>query len=63
MAGGQLRNVVLTAASVAGDQPIRCEHLLEGLKAEYRKQGREMPRKLEGLVTQVNLLKQANNDA
>jgi hypothetical protein len=63
MAGGHLRNVVLTAASVAGDQPIRCEHLLEGLKAEYRKQGREMPRKLEGLVTQVNLLKQANNDA
>lgn len=52
LAGGQLRNVVLTAASFASDQPIRCEHLLEGLKAEYRKQGRDLPRKLEGLATQ-----------
>lgn len=63
LAGGQLRNVVLTAASFAGDQPINCEHLLEGLKAEYRKQGREMPRKLEGLAASVNFPKQANNDA
>lgn len=51
LAGGQLRNVVLTAASFAGSQPINCAHLLEGLKAEYRKQGREMPRKLEGLAS------------
>lgn len=51
LAGGQLRNVVLTAASFAGNRPIGCEHLLEGLRAEYRKQGREMPRKLEGLAS------------
>lgn len=51
LAGGQVRNVVLTAASFAGDISIRCEHILEGLRAEYRKQGRDMPRKLEGLVS------------
>ncbi|ACE86306.1 ATP-binding protein [Cellvibrio japonicus] len=50
LAGGQVRNVVLTAASFAGGELIGCEHLLEGLRAEYRKQGRDMPRKLEGLV-------------
>jgi hypothetical protein len=54
LAGGQLRNVVLTAASFASDRPIRCEHLLEGLKAEYRKQGRDLPRKLEGLAAPIN---------
>ncbi len=50
MAGGQVRNVVLTAAVVAGSNSIKINHLLEGLKAEYRKQGREMPRKLELLA-------------
>jgi hypothetical protein len=50
MAGGQVRNVVLTAVVVAGNNNIKISHLLEGLKAEYRKQGREMPRKLELLA-------------
>ncbi len=51
LAGGQLRNVVLTAAALAGDNTISCEHLINGLRAEYRKQGRSMPRKLEALAT------------
>lgn len=46
-AGGQLRNVVITAAACAGDGPITSAHLLKGLLAEYRKLGRDMPGKLE----------------
>lgn len=49
-AGGQLRNVVLTAAACAGHGPIRCGHLLTGLNAEYRKIGRELPAKLNQLA-------------
>jgi hypothetical protein len=48
--GGQLRNVVLTAAACAGDGPITAEHMLAGLQAEYRKQGRDMPAKLQQIV-------------
>lgn len=49
LAGGQLRNVVLTALVHADTQYVSAENLLEGLRAEYRKLGREMPKKLEGL--------------
>ena len=51
LAGGQLRNVVLTAAVYATGHSINNANLLEGLRAEYRKQGRDLPRKLEGLNT------------
>lgn len=50
LAGGQLRNVVLTAAVYAEGNAISNTNLLEGLRAEYRKQGREMPKKLEALA-------------
>lgn len=49
LAGGQVRNVVLTAAAYADSHDITNANLLEGLRAEYRKQGREMPKKLENL--------------
>jgi hypothetical protein len=49
LAGGQVRNVVLTAAAYAESHEITNANLLEGLRAEYRKQGREMPKKLENL--------------
>ena len=51
LAGGQLRNVVLTAAVYAKGHSITNANLLEGLRAEYRKQGRDLPKKLEGLTT------------
>ena len=50
LAGGQVRNVVLTAAAYAQDNTITNANLLEGLRAEYRKQGRDLPKKLEGLA-------------
>jgi len=53
-AGGQLRNVVLTAAALAGEGPISCEHLLRGLEAEYRKIGRDVPAKLAQLSLMRN---------
>ncbi len=49
IAGGQLRNVVVTAAVYAKGRTITHGNLLEGLRAEYRKQGRELPKKLEAL--------------
>jgi len=42
-AGGQLRNVVITAAAEAADGKIASRHILTGIQAEYRKLGREMP--------------------
>ena len=47
--GGQLRNVVLAAASIAGSGAITSAHLLVGLEAEYRKIGRDLPAKLAQL--------------
>lgn len=41
--GGQLRNVVITAAAEAGDNEITSQHILTGVQAEYRKLGRDMP--------------------
>jgi ATPase family associated with various cellular activities (AAA) len=49
LAGGQVRNVVLTAAAVSDNQVITSANIFEGLKVEYRKQGREIPKKLEVL--------------
>lgn len=51
--GGQLRNVVLTAAPYAGGGPITGEHLLAGLQAEYRKLGRDMPARLQQIAAVV----------
>ncbi|OZG70290.1 hypothetical protein BTA51_26580 [Hahella sp. CCB-MM4] len=48
--GGQLRNVVLAAATHAGSGPIAANDLLVGLNAEYRKLGRELPGKLNQLM-------------
>jgi hypothetical protein len=52
--GGQLRNVVLTAASHAQQSTINVHHLLVGLEAEYRKLGREIPHKLRMLTEAVS---------
>lgn len=49
-AGGQLRNVVLTAAAYADTVEITAGHLLVGLQAEYRKIGREIPARLSQIV-------------
>ena len=49
--GGQLRNVVLSAAVSAEQGPITSRHLLTGLLAEYRKLGRDLPGKLSQLYT------------
>ncbi|AEI68003.1 ATP-binding protein [Corallococcus macrosporus] len=48
LAGGQIRNVVLTAALIAREagRPIQPPDILEALAHEYRKQGREPPSEL-----------------
>ncbi|WP_426752935.1 ATP-binding protein [Myxococcus sp. Y35] len=48
LAGGQIRNVVLTAALIAREagRPIQTPDVLEALVHEYRKQGREPPSEL-----------------
>jgi ATPase family associated with various cellular activities (AAA) len=51
LAGGQVRNVVLTAATFSNNHTINSANLYEGLKVEYRKQGREIPKKLEVLAS------------
>jgi hypothetical protein len=45
LGGGHIRNVVLTAAVLAGqaDRPIGLADLVRGLEAEYRKLGRQVP--------------------
>ena len=48
--GGQLRNVVLAAATHAGTGPVTTRDLMVGLQAEYRKLGRELPGKLNQLM-------------
>lgn len=51
MAGGHIRNVVLTAAVVAqhAGRPIGFADLVVGLTAEYRKLGRQMPSDLAAI--------------
>jgi len=46
LAGGQIRNVVLTAAAYADGRRIEVADLLRGLEGEYRKLGRGLPAKL-----------------
>ncbi len=50
-AGGQLRNVVITAAAEAGNSDITSRHIFTGVQAEYRKLGREIPGILNKLKT------------
>ena len=49
LAGGQIRNVVLTAAVYAENTRISTADLWQGLRAEYNKLGRELPHKLNFL--------------
>jgi hypothetical protein len=49
LAGGQVRNVVLTAAVYAENTRITSADLWQGLRAEYNKLGRELPHKLNFL--------------
>lgn len=55
--GGQLRNVVLSAAVSAEQGPITSQHLLTGLLAEYCKLGRELPSKLNQLGVKAESLR------
>ena len=50
LAGGHIRNAVLSAAVVAQaeERPIVYADLVEGLKAEYRKLGKQAPAELKG---------------
>ena len=49
--GGQIRNVVLTAAALASEPegPLGLGVLLEALRGEYRKSGRALPPQIERL--------------
>jgi hypothetical protein len=50
MSGGQIRNVVLTAAGCsAPDHPIAIQQLVSALQREYQKLGRSLPAQLEHL--------------
>jgi hypothetical protein len=52
LSGGQIRNVVLTAAIAArGSEPIAYRHLVLGLAAEYKKLGRQLPEELRQPLT------------
>ena len=51
LSGGQIRNVVLTAAGCcAPAQPISRHHLVSALQREYQKLGRNLPAQLEQLA-------------
>ena len=48
LSGGQIRNVVLTAAGCGSpQQPISVQHLMFALQREYQKLGRSLPAQLE----------------
>ena len=52
LAGGHIRNIVLNAAALSlqpPESPLAATHLLEALRAEYRKLGRTLPPQLEHL--------------
>lgn len=50
LSGGQIRNVVLTAAGCGNpDQPINIQQLIFALQREYQKLGRSLPAQLEAL--------------
>lgn len=50
LTGGQIRNAVLSAAVTAQARggPIALDDILQGLKSEYRKLGRQLPDELRG---------------
>jgi hypothetical protein len=50
LTGGQVRNAVLSAAVTAQARggPIALDDILQGLKSEYRKLGRQLPDELRG---------------
>lgn len=53
LAGGHIRNVVLNAAALSrqpAKKTLAAAHLLEALRAEYRKLGRALPPQLEHLA-------------
>lgn len=47
LAGGQIRNVVLTASALAAGAPIGLAELVTALRGEYRKLGRGLPAQVE----------------
>jgi hypothetical protein len=49
LAGGQIRNAVLTASALAAGGPIGLFELLAALRGEYRKTGRPLPAQVERL--------------
>jgi SpoVK/Ycf46/Vps4 family AAA+-type ATPase len=51
LTGGQIRNVVLTAAALASEPegPLGLGELIEALRGEYRKSGRALPPQIERL--------------
>lgn len=57
LAGGQVRNVVISAAAHARDGKIEAPDLLRGLECEYRKLGRELPSKIAQIKDQPSVLK------
>lgn len=54
LAGGQIRNVVLSAAVSSAGESITTEHLMQGLVIEYQKTGRELPAKLSQLRKEIS---------
>jgi SpoVK/Ycf46/Vps4 family AAA+-type ATPase len=54
LVGGQIRNVVLAAATRADGRAIATADLLQGLQTEYRKLGRSLPPKLAQLGSVPN---------
>lgn len=57
LAGGAVRNIVLTAATLTGadDGPLGTAALLTALRLEYRKAGRALPTALERLAAAVEV--------
>jgi hypothetical protein len=55
LCGGHIRNAVLTAAVLAKQEqvPIRYEHVIDGLKIEYKKLAKKLPLELSTHVTVV----------
>jgi len=63
LAGGQIRNVVLTASALAGDAPIGQRELLAALRGEYRKIGRGLPTQVERMAEGIRVVPDAATTA
>lgn len=57
LAGGQVRNAVLSAAVVAAGGEITPLHLITGIDIEYQKLGRSLPTKLQSLSLHLTACK------